>query len=80
MVGTGGEDRIVNELEGGTALLGAGGQHRPDALTPATPGLATRALGDLAVDGKKTNWTFRPVIRRLDAGPVQKSEIGVAVK
>ena len=79
MIGEVGDDRIVDELEGGTALLGAGGQHGPNALAPATAGLAARALGDFAVDGQKTDLTFRPVVRRLDARRVQKREIGVAV-
>ena len=33
-----------------TLLTGAGGENRPDALTPALASMATRALGDTAVD------------------------------
>lgn len=70
---------MANELEGRTALLGAGGQRRPDALAPATTGLPPRPLSDFAVDGKEANLPLGAVVCRLDARRVQEGEMGVAM-
>ena len=79
MVGEIGDDRVVEKLERRAALLGTGGQDRPDTLAPPTPSFPPRSLSDLAVDGEKADLTLGAVVGRLDAWRVQESEIGVAM-
>ena len=44
-----GVDGIVQEVEDGALLLGAGGHRRPDAFAPLAAPCTARALGDVAV-------------------------------
>ena len=66
MVGEVGDDRMVDELESGTALLSTGGEDRPDALAPATAGFSSSSLGDLAVDGEEV------LVVEVDLGRVEE--------
>ena len=74
-----GDDRVVEKLKRGAALLGTSGQDRPDALAPPTASFSSRPLRDLAVDGEEPDLPLGAVVGRFDAWRFQKSEVGVAV-
>ena len=72
-------NRFQHELEGRSALLRAGGDGGPDTLAPATPGFATCALRDPAVDNHEADRLFRQVVCRLDARCGDETEVRLAV-
>jgi len=55
--------RVEQELEDRTTLLGASRDHRPDPFAPPTAFLAPRPPGDVPVAYHKTNRPFRGVSR-----------------
>ena len=73
-------DRVVEELERRSALLGAGGDDGPDSLAPLSATFAAGPLSDAAIDDHKTHGLFREVVGRLDARCGDEAEIGIAVK
>jgi len=74
-----GDDRIVEEVEGRAALLGAGGQHGPNPLAPTASRFTTRALRDPAVDHHESEPLLHRVVGRLHAGRPEESEVVLAV-
>jgi hypothetical protein len=72
-------NRVQNKLEDRTALLGAGGDDRPNPLAPTAAGLAPRPLGSPSVDHHKADCLFGQVVGRLDARRRDEAEVGVAV-
>ena len=56
------KNRLIEKVEHATALLDAGGDHRPDSLTPALARFAARALGDASVDDHEANRLFGQVV------------------
>ena len=67
------KNRLIEKVEHAAALLDAGGDHRPDSLTPALARFAARALGNAPVDDHKPNRLFCQVVGRLDAGSGDES-------
>ena len=82
LAGEVGEDRLVQEVEGGLVPLGAGGGGRPDAFAPALAGVAAGALGDFSVDDHEADRPLGEVVRRLNPRFPRggdELEVGVAV-
>ncbi len=75
-------DRLIKEVESRAALLGAGGQHGPDAFAPAAAGLAASPLDDFAVDHHKAEPLLDGVIGWLHTGSLQEAKVvlGVSTK
>jgi len=73
-------DRFQQELEYRAALLGAGGDGRPDSLAPPTARFATGALCNPTVDHHESDRLFREVVCRFDARCGDELEIGRAHK
>ena len=73
---------MIEKVERRAGLLGAGGQHGPDALAPAAAGLAASPLGDIAVDHHEAESLLHRIVGRLDAGRVQEAKVmfGVSTK
>ena len=74
-----GMNGVADELESGSSLLRAGGDHGPDALAPLAPGGAARALGDAAVDHNEAQRPFGQVIGRRDARGREEGDVSVPV-
>ena len=70
-----GLDGIQQKLKRRTTLLGATGDHRPDALAPSTAFLAPRPLRNPPVDHHKANRLFRQVVGRLDPRRGDEAEV-----
>ena len=72
-------DRRADELVGGSTLLTAGLNHRPDAFAPALAVFAAGALCDPAMDRHKANRLFRQVVRRFDIRLGDETEVAFRV-
>ncbi len=66
---------LSQEVERGFTSLCARGNRGPDSLAPCTAVLATRSLGDFAVDHDETDGLLRPVVGRLDTGSLDELEV-----
>ncbi|HSW01967.1 MAG TPA: hypothetical protein VLI39_17505 [Sedimentisphaerales bacterium] len=73
-----GVEGVAEELEDPATLLAAGGDHGPDAFTPALSAFATRPLRDVPVDHEVSNRLFGLVVRRFD--PQQRQKLKVVVR
>ncbi len=80
MAGEVGFDGVAEEVEGGAALLGAGGEDGPDALTPGATVWATGALRDMTVDHHEAERLFRKVVGGFHAGDGDELEVGIAMQ
>ena len=69
----------MQEVEGRLILLGAGGRHGPDAFAPALAVWAACALRHFSIDDHEADRSLGEVVRRLNAGGGDESEVGVAV-
>jgi hypothetical protein len=72
-------DRIQQELEYRPTLLGAAGDHGPNALAPAPAFFTARPLGDPSIDHHEANCLFGQVVRRPDARRGNEAKIGFSV-
>lgn len=72
-------DGLNKECVGRTALRGAGGKRRPDALAPLTAFLAPGPLADVAIDHHKAHGLFGKVIGRPNPWGRDEFEIRAAV-
>ena len=75
MTGESAGDRFVEELKETAALLRTCRDRTPHALVVTLPTLAPRALGNASIYHAMTHLLFRVVVRRLNAGLEQESEI-----
>ena len=70
-------DALIQEFKEATLLLDAGGDGRPDSLTPPLPTLAACPLRDMAIQHDKADGLFHQIIGWLKAWRRGKSKIGV---
>src|SRR5271163_3634557 len=72
-------DGLIQIVEHAPALLGTGGDHRPDALAPAIARGATRPLRDDAVEHHEADRLFRQVVRWLHPWRGHEPEVRLPV-
>ena len=72
-------DSLVKEFKDTALLLRAGGDGRPNSLTPPLSPLATRPVRDMAIQHNKADSLFRQIIGWRKAWCRGKSKIGVLV-
>ena len=66
-------------IEDRSSLLGAGGNHGPDAFAPSSAGRPTSSLGDSPLNGDKAKGLFHDVVGGVDVGFRDKSKIAFGV-
>ena len=69
----------LKELPGGTVLLSAGVENRPDACVPLSAHWRPAALGDAAVDYRSADASFGGVVGRRNGRVEEEPEDGIAV-